>query len=237
MLFKFIIFNIFNIVNALVYDKCINSNHITLTFDDGPTDNTLNLLKILNKHNIKGTFFINGLNVIKNNYQQLVQTMYNQNHTIGTHGFSHADMEKLNNFNAMRELYDNELIFRQLLNKRPYFYRPPYFSYDANVVNMCSMFGYEIIASNLNTNDWNSTTSDEIYNNFINGLNDTLSSDKNGKIVIQHDYQTLNIDALEKIINYALEKKYTFVPLKTCLGLTKDYNKDNTYGPFLLNGI
>jgi peptidoglycan/xylan/chitin deacetylase (PgdA/CDA1 family) len=220
-----------NTIHA-AYDHCIDNKHISLTFDDGPNVNTLPIINILNKYKITGTFFINGLNVIRNNHQELIKSIYNNGHILGSHGFSHAAMEKLNYFNQLRELYDNELIFRQLLNKRPYYYRPPYFSYDVNIVNMCNMFGYEIITSNLNTNDWNASTIDEIYNNFVTGL-----SNGAGVITLQHDYQLFNDEALNKMIDYGLAQGYTFVPLDICIGVNKNYNDDNTYGPNLLNGI
>lgn len=230
---RFIVFlvAIIDIVYGNIYDRCINNKHITLTFDDGPHDNTLNIISVLDTYKITGSFFINGLNVIRNNKQELVKSIYASGHIIGSHGFSHAAMEKLNYFNQLAELSNNEFIFRQLFNKRPYFYRPPYFSYDANIVNMCNMFGYQIIATNLNTNDWNASTSTEIYNNFIAGLND------NGPIILQHDYQTLNINILAQMINYAISHNYTFVPLDICIGSSQIYNNDNYYGPNLLNGI
>lgn len=219
--------------NGATYNNCVNNKHLSLTFDDGPSTNTRNLVNILNKYNISGTFFINGIYVIRNNYQSLIKEMYNQKHLIASHGFSHGAMEKINYFSQLRELYDNELIFRQVLNIRPLYYRPPYFSYDASIINIINSFGYHIITSNLNTNDWNATTSTEIYNNFIN----ILTKNNGGGIILQHDYQVLNNEALIKMIDYAILKGYKFVPLNTCIGLNQLYTDDNKYGPQLLNGI
>ena len=223
---------LFNITNANIYEKCVNDKHITITFDDGPHINTPAIVNILNNHNISGAFFINGLNVIRNSQYNLIKEMSNQGHVIGTHGFSHAAMEKLNRFNKNREFYDNEFIFRQIFNKRPYFYRPPYFSYDAEVVEICNNFGYEIITSNLNTDDWMMDTADDIYNSFLDKF-----SNYSGIIMLQHDYQINGNEALDKIIKYAKEENYTFVPLDECIRSNKRFNEDNFYGPFLLNGI
>ncbi len=231
-LFLILWINLLTLINANIYNRCVNNKHITLTFDDGPHPNTINIVNILDKYNISGTFFINALNMIRENKFDLIKNMYNTGHIIASHGFSHGAMERLNNFNQLRELYDNELLFRQLFNKRPYFYRPPYFSYNDDVVKICDTFGYELITSNLNTNDWSAESSEEIYNTFINNFDDTV-----GLIVLQHDYQILGNEILEDIINYSLSKNYTFVPLDECLGVQKKYNDDNVYGPFLLNGI
>ena len=215
-----------------VYTRCINDKHISFTFDDSPSNNTVNLINILNQNNVSATFFINGIHIIRDNNINIMKKLYSSNQILGSHGFSHAAMQKLNYFNQLRELYDNELIFREILNLRPFFYRPPYFSYDASIVTMTTSFGYNIIATNLNTNDWNCSTSDEIYTNFVDSLNNN-----SGPIVLQHDYQNLNNDVLTKMITYSKQQGYDIVSLDICLGFNKIYNDDNVYGPFLFNGV
>lgn len=55
-----------------------------LTFDDGPSDNTLEILKILKKHNVLATFFV--MNTNKIGY---LKNIHEAGHTIGLHTFSH----------------------------------------------------------------------------------------------------------------------------------------------------
>ena len=222
-----------NSINANIYDKCINDNHITLTFDDGPHENTPELIKILDKHNVSGTFFINMLNVVRNNnMSELVKKIYDSNHILATHGFSHAAMEKLNRFNKQRELYDNEFMFRKMFNIRPRFYRPPYFNYDDETIEITNNFGYDVVISNLNTDDWMLNSSDEIYNSFLAKWNNYT-----GHIMLMHDYQTYNNQALELIIDFTKKENYIFVSLDECIGAGSKYTQDNYYGPFLLDGI
>jgi peptidoglycan/xylan/chitin deacetylase (PgdA/CDA1 family) len=222
ILLIFISFLIINNCNANIYEKCINDRHITLTFDDGPNDNTPYIVKILDSYNISGAFFINGLAVMRDNKYKFIKEMADKGHVLGSHGFSHGAMERLNTFNQIRELYDNEFIFRQIFNKRPYFYRPPYFSYNSDIVNICNNFGYEIITSNLNTDDWQMNSSDEIYNSFLNKF-----SNYSGIIMLQHDYQIHGNEALIKIIEHVISNNYTFVPLDTCIGSDKRLSDDN----------
>jgi peptidoglycan-N-acetylglucosamine deacetylase len=56
-----------------------------LTFDDGPSDNTIKILDILKENNIKATFFVNGHADRKETYQRIV----NEGHIIGNHTYSH----------------------------------------------------------------------------------------------------------------------------------------------------
>ncbi len=55
-----------------------------LTFDDGPSDNTLKILKILDKYDAKATFFV--INTSKINY---VKKIHAAGHTVGLHSYTH----------------------------------------------------------------------------------------------------------------------------------------------------
>lgn len=55
-----------------------------LTFDDGPSDNTLEILKILKKYNAKATFF-----VINTKNIEYVKQIHSEGHTIGLHSYTH----------------------------------------------------------------------------------------------------------------------------------------------------
>ena len=55
-----------------------------LTFDDGPSDNTLEILKILKKHNVLATFFV--MNTNKIGY---LKNIHEAGHTIGLHTYTH----------------------------------------------------------------------------------------------------------------------------------------------------
>ena len=58
-----------------------------MTFDDGPSKNTMQILDILKKYNIKATFFVNGkedefsLKV----YERIIK----EGHNLGNHTYSH----------------------------------------------------------------------------------------------------------------------------------------------------
>ena len=59
-----------------------------LTFDDGPSNNTNQILDILKERGIKATFFVLGSNVEKN--PEIVKRMYDEGHFIANHGYSHV---------------------------------------------------------------------------------------------------------------------------------------------------
>ncbi len=74
-------------INATAPKGFINNNGAKvcyLTFDDGPSNNTLNILNILKRYNIKATFFV--MNTDKIDY---LKNIHDEGHTIGLHTFSH----------------------------------------------------------------------------------------------------------------------------------------------------
>lgn len=58
-----------------------------LTFDDGPSYNTPEILKILKRYGIKATFFVNGWN--KKNFKEMLRMIYEDGHALGNHTYSH----------------------------------------------------------------------------------------------------------------------------------------------------
>ncbi len=60
---------------------------IYLTFDDGPSSNTNEILDILAEYNVKATFFVVGKEGEK--YEALYQRIVDEGHTLGMHTYSH----------------------------------------------------------------------------------------------------------------------------------------------------
>jgi len=58
-----------------------------LTFDDGPSANTYKILDILDKYNIKATFFVLGKNAENN--KTILKKIHENGHVIGNHSYSH----------------------------------------------------------------------------------------------------------------------------------------------------
>lgn len=78
-----------------------------LTFDDGPSRQTSDILNILKSKNIKATFFVIGKDTDKSN--ELLRRMVREGHAIGVHSWSHqysiiygSETGFLNDFNRLR---------------------------------------------------------------------------------------------------------------------------------------
>lgn len=70
---------------TLYKEKLANAKIAYLTFDDGPSSNTLDILKILKQYDIKATFFVNGHSNLGDLYKQISD----DGHTLANHTYSH----------------------------------------------------------------------------------------------------------------------------------------------------
>lgn len=80
-----------------------------LTFDDGPSQNTKDILNILKENNIKATFFVLGSQV--KIFPETTNRIYNEGHYIANHGYTHkyseiyqSPEEVLNEYNQCNQI-------------------------------------------------------------------------------------------------------------------------------------
>ena len=96
-------------ISSLVHNKDIffkngsrNEKMIALTFDDGPhPKETHEVLDVLDKYNVKGTFFVVGKHA--NWYSEPLKRAAKEGHEIGNHTFSHPDISCLSSDDIKRE--------------------------------------------------------------------------------------------------------------------------------------
>ena len=188
---------------------------IYLTFDDGPSAHTEELLQILKKYNVKATFF-----VMKTGYTHLLDDIVAQGHSIAAHTYSH-DYQKIY---ASDEAYFKDLnrildTIKSCTGVDTKLLRFPGGS--SNTVSrinegIMSRLTHEVVDRGYRYFDWNvdsndaggAKTAQKVYENVINGVKNRRVS-----VVLQHDTKGYSVDAVEDIIIWGLENGYTFLPL------------------------
>ena len=96
-----------------------------MSFDDGPTEYTDEILDLFKSYNAHATFFLggilNGRGAIDDpKHAGTVMRMYNEGHQIGSHTWSHPNLDKLTNEERKREMFKTEraiAVRRTLKNK------------------------------------------------------------------------------------------------------------------------
>jgi len=191
---------------------------VYLTFDDGPSQYTAQLLDVLAKYNVKVTFFVTGN---RSEYRASITRAFNEGHTIAAHTYCH-------NYN---KIYQSETAFwddiekcndmiESLTGTRSTLFR--FAGGSSNTVSRfnkgimtklasaASLMGYKYCDWNITSGDTGGTTSaKQVATNVINGLK------KNTKTVwvLQHDTKKFSVQAVEEIIIWGLANGYTFLPM------------------------
>lgn len=136
-------------------------NVVYLTFDDGPSYITPKILDILDRYNVKATFFVVGFN---ENYFDYIKKAYDAGHTIALHTYSHDYSIYTSSetyFNDLQKISD--LVYEKTGYRSPYIRFPGGSSntisanYNRGImsklVNEVHVKGYEFY-------DWNVSSAD-----------------------------------------------------------------------------
>ena len=182
---------------------------VYLTIDDGPSEYTDEIIKILNDNNVKATFFM--INPNMQAYPQQVKNIVSNGNTAGFHSVSH-DIHKLYaTDNSAKEEFDiNQKTFKEIIGQTSKIIRLPFgskpytsrASYNA-IVNA----GYKLWDWTLDTEDWKST-SPQIVETIKKHTHDT----DNIVLLIHERKQTVAV--LDEIIKYFKKEGFEILPIK-----------------------
>jgi peptidoglycan/xylan/chitin deacetylase (PgdA/CDA1 family) len=126
---------------------------VWLTFDDGPhKTHTETVLKVLDKHKIKATFFVIGKHCAL--CSDVLKKTSAAGHRIANHTYNHPDLRKLSAARIRDEIKRTEAIIAPHV-KGEKIIRPPYGAHNADVDRVLNDLGYRIVIWNVDTVDWN----------------------------------------------------------------------------------
>lgn len=172
---------------------------IALTFDDGPNHNTSKIIDILNKYQVKATFFVLGTKAKAN--PNILKKISSSGMEIGNHTYSHKLLTNKSDDYIKEEITKtNELIYN-ITKKYPTLVRPSYGSFNSKIRSSVNM---PIITWNIDPLDWKYHNSDKIKENILKKVED-------GAIILLHDIYTSTVNAVDKVIPKLLEQGYDLV--------------------------
>lgn len=179
-----------------------------ITIDDGPSKYTDEILDILDRNNVKATFFMINRNM--NAYKDQVIRIQQEGHGVGFHSVSH-DVKTLyktpkstfEEFSTCRDTFNEITGETSNLIRIPYGSKPytPEGSYKILVEN-----GFLVWDWNLDTEDWKSTSDNIVSNVLLNGRN------KDDLVLLMHEKKQ-TVEALEHIIMVLKERGYKILPI------------------------
>lgn len=192
----------------------INKKMIALTFDDGPNYNTSKILEILNKYNVRATFFVLGSKI--NHNEKIIKTMDEYGMEIGNHTYSHKLMTSMSNLDIIKEVEDTSDLIYNIVGKYPNLVRPSYGSFNKKIKESINM---PIIIWNIDTLDWKSHNSKKIVSRVMNKVSD-------GDIILMHDIYSATVKAVDILVPKLISEGYQLVSVSE-LFYYKNINLEN----------
>ncbi|WP_353931339.1 polysaccharide deacetylase family protein [Okeanomitos corallinicola TIOX110] len=190
---------------------------IALTFDDGPwPKSTAQVLDILKKNDIKGTFFVVGRNV--QNYPDLTRQIVAEGHSIANHTWHHW-YHHMNAQTAAYEVANTSDIILKTTGVKTGLFRPPGGIMTNGVVNYARNNKYAVIM-------WSSDSIDYSRPGVPKLINNIFRSAKPGGIVLMHDGggdRTRTVQALPEIISRFRKQGYEFVTVPELLEMQDEH--------------
>ncbi|MEK6443037.1 glycosyltransferase [Pseudonocardia sp. T1-2H] len=215
---------------------------IVLTFDDGPDPTwTPQILAVLRKHNVPGTFFVVGS--MASRYPDLIRAIHDQGSELGVHTFSHPDLVDVPQWRLEREMSETQLAITGATGTSTYLMRPPYSSsVDAlddrsyETVRQVGAMGYLTIFTNVDSEDWQRPGVQAIIHN-------ATPQDGTGGTVLMHDAggdRSQTVAALDQLIPQLQSRGYTFTTTTGAIHLPPQpqaSQRDDILGGLLLGTI
>ncbi|MBS5368831.1 MAG: polysaccharide deacetylase [Coprobacillus cateniformis] len=203
-------------IQVEVVDKTKDNEKVVyLTFDDGPSRHTPEVLEILKRYQCKATFFITGMN---EKYRPYIKTAYDQGHTIGLHTYSHNYSKVYASTNA----YFKDLDKVGKLAKEYIGFTPKYIRFPGGGSNTISRKYNKGIMSQLTKQvgkkgyiyyDWNCENGDGYaHMSQSQMLKRATSSSAKKVMILMHDAngKQNTVEILPKVIEHYQKKGYTF---------------------------
>lgn len=219
-----------NLKNILKYEYDINKEYVfkevvkdklmALTFDDGPSDVTGNILDVLKSYDAHATFFALG-NRMKT-YKVTLQRIVDEGHEVASHTYSHKDLSTLDEKGILNQINTTNVNFNSITGEKIKYVRPPYGSYNSKVLNTVS---HPLIMWNIDTKDWDTRDAKKTANTVIKKA-------FNGGIALMHDLYSSNVEALKIMLPELEAKGYRFVTISEMsevFGVTLENGKAYRY--------
>lgn len=210
-----------------IYSVETSEKKIAISFDAAWGDEyTREILKILDKYEVKTTFFLVGFWVDK--YPELVKEISERGHDVGNHSTNHPYMSKLSEEQILKELNTTGDKIKDITGKKPILFRPPYGDYNDRLIRICMENGYYVIQWDVDSLDWKELGTQSVVDRVTRNVN-------NGSIVLFHNNAKYVTEYLPIVLEKLQSEGYEIVPISELI-YREDFYMDNTGRQFHKNG-
>lgn len=182
---------------------------IALTFDDGPTPYTLQILEILKTHQAKATFFCIGQQAEK--HPEILRRIIAEGHMVGNHSFTHSEsIGFFSKAQMIAEINAADQAIENVIGVKPATYRPPFGVTNPSIARALRNTGHAVIGWNIRSLD----TKIPAEKTILKRITGRLSP---GSIVLLHDTSEKTTSVLEQLLVILQDEDYSCVTIEQLL--------------------
>lgn len=204
-----------NYINPTINYIDISKPMVALTFDDGPSIYTDEILETLEKYNSNASFFVLGNKI--DDHNDTIIKMYRNGNEIGNHSYNHRWLTKLSKSEQIEQINKTQELVKKYTGFAPIYLRPTYGSVNKSLRDNVNL---EIILWNIDTKDWKNKNVDTIVNNALKDV-------KDGSIILMHDTYKRTSEAVKIIVPKLIDDGYQLVTISELKEAQKLKNKLN----------
>lgn len=190
-----------------IYRVKTEEKNLSLTFDINwaENDELYNILEVLDKYNVKATFFIMGgwVNFSDENRDKLIK-IKEGGHEIGNHSYIHPMFSKITEERMKEELDKTNKIIEDTVEEKVRLFRFPSGDYNKKACEFISKQGMISIQWDVDSVDWKQASAEEEYSRVMKKI-------APGSILLFHNNAKYTPGNLDRIIKELQEEDYKFV--------------------------
>ncbi len=208
-----------------IYSVKRDDKKISISFDAAwGADLTDSILSILEKYNVKTTFFVVGK--WAEQYPDKVKALSDAGHEVENHSYDHPHMTNMSKEDMINELERCNTKIAEITGKRPTLLRPPYGDYNNTVIEAAEQCSMHTIQWSVDSLDWKGISADDIVKRVVPKVT-------SGSIVLFHNAGEHTPEALPTILESFISEGYEIVPISQLI-YAENYTIDPT-GKQILN--
>lgn len=181
--------------------NCAEVRCVALTFDDGPSAYTTQLVNTLDDLDVPATFFVVGQ--MADARPNTVKRSYDHGYQVENHTWNHPEMNTLTLTQQQSQYTSTRNLLTGLGIEPTDMLRPPYGAWNSNTRKL----GVPLILWSIDTRDWENRNTAQIRANVRNSIH-------NGAIVLQHDTIPESVAAVPGIVSDLRARGYHFVTVE-----------------------
>jgi peptidoglycan/xylan/chitin deacetylase (PgdA/CDA1 family) len=186
------------------YEYSLPKGYVALSFDDGPSQYTKQIVDILQEHGVAANFLFIGQNA--KHYPAEVSYADEHGMPVGSHSWDHSDMTRNSGEENRKNL---ELASRELelnMESAVTIFRPPYGAVNDELAAEAGRQHMKLLLWNRDPEDWKADNAEQVLRYF-------QKTDPSGGIYLLHE-KSLTVEALPEIIEYLKAKGLKFAIFK-----------------------